>query len=149
MTTEGMNRVWSFQRSLINGMVTAREGDDVVSYRMRHGGEGGLEVIESCDLGEMGINARVSALRLLGLKERHQVGYLWLLIETLPVFTSTRPSDIHEGLVAAGDSCLEGRLGQQIGSEICTVVDDPTMRGGYGCYPIDDEGVDTRPRIYR
>ena len=24
MTTEGMNRVWSFQRSLINGMVTAR-----------------------------------------------------------------------------------------------------------------------------
>ena len=54
LTSEGMNRVWSFQRSLINGMVTARDGDEVVSYRMRHGGEGGLEVIESCDLGEMG-----------------------------------------------------------------------------------------------
>ena len=27
-----------------------------------------------------------------------------------------------------------------------TVVDDPTMRGGYGCYPIDDEGVDTREK---
>ena len=25
MTTEGMDRVWSFQRSLIHGMVTARE----------------------------------------------------------------------------------------------------------------------------
>ena len=60
MTSEGMNRVWSFQRSLINGMVTARDGSDVVSYRMRHGGEGGLEVIESCDLGEMGRNARIS-----------------------------------------------------------------------------------------
>ena len=24
MTTEGMNRVWSFQRSLINGMVSTR-----------------------------------------------------------------------------------------------------------------------------
>ena len=23
-----------------------------------------------------------------------------------------------------------------------TVVDDPTMRGGYGCYPVDDEGED-------
>ena len=31
-------------------MVTAREGSDVVSYRMRHGGEGGLEVIESATL---------------------------------------------------------------------------------------------------
>ena len=65
MTSEGMNRIWSFQRSLINGMVTARNGDDVVSYRMRHGGEGGLELIESCDLGEMGRNAKISALRLL------------------------------------------------------------------------------------
>ena len=53
---------------------------------------------------------------------------------------------IHEALVthakpfvAAGDSCLEGRLGETV-TEICTVVDDPTMRG-YGCYPIDDEGV--------
>ena len=41
ITSEGMNRIWSFQRSLINGMVTARDGGDVISYRMRHGGEGG------------------------------------------------------------------------------------------------------------
>ena len=40
-----------------------------------------------------------------------------------------------------------GRLGQTIGSEICTVVDDPTIRGGYGCYPVDDEGVNTRQEL--
>ena len=39
LSTEGMNRTWSFQRSLINGMVTARDGSDVVSYRTRFGGE--------------------------------------------------------------------------------------------------------------
>ena len=50
MTTEGMNRVWSFQRSLINGMVTAREGSDVVSYRMRHGGEGGSKLLSHVTL---------------------------------------------------------------------------------------------------
>ncbi|MEC7168455.1 MAG: DNA gyrase modulator, partial [Candidatus Thermoplasmatota archaeon] len=43
LTTEGMDRTWSFQRSMVNGMVTARDGGDPVSYRMRHGGEGGLE----------------------------------------------------------------------------------------------------------
>ena len=98
MTTEGMNRVWSFQRSLINGMVTAREGDDVVSYRMRHGGEGGLEVIESCDLGEMGINARVSALRLLGA-ERAPSGRIPLVADRdLPCY-------IHEALDIHGRTC--------------------------------------------
>ena len=49
-------------------------------------------------------------------------------------------------LVAAGDSCLEGRLGQKIGSDIVTVVDDPTLRG-YGAYPVDDEGVDAREKM--
>ena len=113
MTTEGMNRVWSFQRSLINGMVTAREGDDVVSYRMRHGGEGGLEVIESCDLGEMGVNARVSALRLLGA-ERAPSGRIPLVADrdlTGVYIHEALGHPCEADLVAAGDSCLEGRLG--------------------------------------
>ena len=67
MTTEGMDRVWSFQRSLIHGMVT--------------------------------------------------------------------------------DSCLDGKLGQNIGNDLVTVVDDPTLMGGYGAYPVDDEGVNTREKV--
>ena len=65
MTTEGMDRVWSFQRSLIHGMVTARRNGEVVSYRTRHGGQGGLEVIQACDLVELGEQAQKAALRLL------------------------------------------------------------------------------------
>ena len=148
MTSEGMNRVWSFQRSLINGMVTARDGDDVVSYRMRHGGEGGLELIEACDLGEMGRNAKISALRLL-TAERAPSGRMPLVADrdlTGVYIHEALGHPCEADLVAAGDSCLEGRLGETIGSEICTVIDDPTIRGGYGCYPIDDEGVDPRPK---
>ena len=148
ITSEGMNRVWSFQRSLIHGMVTARNESGVVSYRMRHGGEGGLEIIEECDLGGMGENARISALRLLGA-ERAPSGKIPLVADrdlTGVYIHEALGHPCEADLVAAGDSCLEGRLGQQIGSDICTVVDDPTMRGGYGCYPIDDEGVDTRPK---
>lgn len=148
MTSEGMDRVWSFQRSLINGMVTARSDSEVVSYRMRHGGEGGLELIEDIDLGEMGRNAKVSALRLLKAK-RAPSGKMPLVADrdlTGVYIHEALGHPCEADLVQAGDSCLVGRLGQKIGSEICTVVDDPTMRGGYGCYPIDDEGVDTRPK---
>ena len=63
LSSEGMNRVWLFQRTLINAMVTAREASEVVSYRTRHGGEGGLELIEGCDLESLGSNAKDSALK--------------------------------------------------------------------------------------
>ena len=49
--------------------------------------------------------------------------------------------------MAAGDSCLDGKLGQQIGNELVTVVDDPTMMGGPGAIPVDDEGVNTREKV--
>ena len=40
-----------------------------------------------------------------------------------------------------GASFLAGKLGQPIASEAVTVVDDATLRGGFGSSPFDDEGV--------
>ena len=145
LSSEGMNRTWSFQRSLINGMVTARDGSDVVSYRTRFGGEGGLELIESCDVGGLGDNAKISALRLLKA-ERAPSGKMPLISDrdlTGVYIHEALGHPCEADLVAAGDSCLDGKLGQKIGSDIVTVVDDPTIRGGYGAHPIDDEGLDT------
>ncbi|MCH1540034.1 MAG: TldD/PmbA family protein [Candidatus Poseidonia sp.] len=149
LTTEGMDRVWSFQRSLIHGMVTARDGSDVVSYRTRHGGQGGLEVIRECDLMELGENAQKAALRLLKA-ERAPSGKMPLVADrdlTGVYIHEALGHPCEADLVAAGDSCLDGKLGQKIGNELVTVVDDPTMMGGYGAYPIDDEGVDTRAKV--
>ena len=148
LTSEGMDRVWSFQRSLVRGMVTARDGGDVVSYRTRHGGEGGLEVIEACDLGALGETARTSAIRLLSA-QRSPSGKLPLIADrdlTGVYIHEALGHPCEADLVAAGDSCLDGKLGEKIGNDIVTVVDDPTIRGGYGAYPIDDEGVDTREK---
>jgi len=44
-------------------------------------------------------------------------------------------------LVATGNSCFGGRLGEQIGSEIVTIRDDATVPGAYGSLVYDDEGV--------
>ena len=149
MTTEGMDRVWSFQRSLIHGMVTARRDGEVVSYRTRHGGQGGLEVIEACDLVELGEQAQRAAMRLL-TAERAPSGKMPLIADrdlTGVYIHEALGHPCEADLVAAGDSCLDGKLGHQIGNEIVTVVDDPTMMGGYGAYPVDDEGVDTREKV--
>ena len=149
MTTEGMDRVWSFQRSLIHGMVTARRNGEVVSYRTRHGGQGGLEVIQSADLVQLGEEAQRAALRLL-TADRAPSGKLPLIADrdlTGVYIHEALGHPCEADLVAAGDSCLVGKLGEQIGNEIVTVVDDPTMMGGYGAYPVDDEGVNTREKV--
>ncbi|MHA1975239.1 MAG: TldD/PmbA family protein [Candidatus Hodarchaeales archaeon] len=47
----------------------------------------------------------------------------------------------------AGESYLNvNRLGEKIGSDYVTVIDDPTIEGSFGWYLYDDEGVKARPR---
>ncbi|HVN69754.1 MAG TPA: TldD/PmbA family protein [Candidatus Binatia bacterium] len=46
--------------------------------------------------------------------------------------------------VAAGNSWLSGCIGNQIGSELVTVVDDGRVPAGLGTAPFDGEGVATR-----
>lgn len=43
-------------------------------------------------------------------------------------------------------SCLEGRLGERIGSDLFTLVDDPTIPRGLGSRPWDGDCMVARPR---
>jgi TldD protein len=49
-------------------------------------------------------------------------------------------------IVLKGGSCLEGLVGQQIGSDLVTVIDDPSMMEN-GYYPFDDEGSPARATV--
>jgi PmbA protein len=49
--------------------------------------------------------------------------------------------------VAVGNSWLADRLGQKIGSEHVTIVDDGLLRGGLGTSPFDAEGTSTRETV--
>jgi PmbA protein len=46
--------------------------------------------------------------------------------------------------VAVGNSWLGGRIGNRIGSELVTIVDDGRLSAGLGTSPFDGEGVQTR-----
>jgi TldD protein len=52
--------------------------------------------------------------------------------------------------ILQGDSILEGKIGEQVTSNLVTIIDDPTMKEAsgipaYGSYPFDDEGIKALP----
>ena len=49
--------------------------------------------------------------------------------------------------VYRGASFLAGKLGEKIAGDNITVVDDGTMKGGFGTSPFDGEGVPTRRTV--
>jgi PmbA protein len=49
--------------------------------------------------------------------------------------------------VYRGASFLAGKLGEKIAGSNVTVIDDGTMRGGFGTSPFDGEGVPTRRTV--
>src|SRR5581483_6796895 len=46
-----------------------------------------------------------------------------------------------------GVSAFSGRIGQKVASELCTVVDDGTIRQRRGSLNVDDEGVPTQQNV--
>lgn len=46
-----------------------------------------------------------------------------------------------------GVSAFSGRLGQQVASPLCTVIDDGTIRDRRGSLNVDDEGVPTQENV--
>ncbi len=47
-------------------------------------------------------------------------------------------------VVVRGGSPFAGQYGQGVADSVVTIVDDPTLGGGYGSYDFDDEGVQAR-----
>ena len=46
-----------------------------------------------------------------------------------------------------GVSAFSGRIGQQVASPLCTVVDDGTIGGRRGSLNVDDEGNETQRNV--
>ena len=104
-------------------------------------GVGGLELFDREDPIALARGVGETAVALLDADVPKGGTYPVLLDQELAgVFVHEAVGHATEGdIILEGDSCLEGMLGQRIGSEMVTVKDDPSlMQNGY--YSFDDEG---------
>ncbi|VVM19820.1 TldD protein, part of TldE/TldD proteolytic complex [uncultured Gammaproteobacteria bacterium] len=49
-----------------------------------------------------------------------------------------------EILIAKGTSVFTGKIGEQVASEKCTIVDNGTLANRRGSLTVDDEGTQTQ-----
>jgi len=54
---------------------------------------------------------------------------------------------VNGGAIYRHASFLAGKLGQKIGADALTIIDDPTLPGLFGTCPFDDEGVLSRRTV--
>ncbi len=143
VNSDGTDLRGEITRTFARSTVTAREGDNVISFTHACGGTGGWEVFDEADPVELSESAAESAVRILTAK-RPPSGAMPLIADPdlAGVFAHEALGHASEGdYVFSGNSCLEGRIGERIGSELVTVVDNPTVKGGFGSFPFDAEGV--------
>ncbi|MFZ2471386.1 MAG: TldD/PmbA family protein [Methanothrix sp.] len=104
-------------------------------------GVGGLELFDREDPVALARGVGETAVALLDADAPKGGTYPVILDQELAgVFVHEAVGHATEGdIILEGDSCLEGRMGQRIGSELVTVKDDPSLMNN-GFYSFDDEG---------
>jgi TldD protein len=149
VSSEGADVRTGLWRSLSDVSLVVKTDKGILGNRARVGGTAGWEIHEKGGLAQKGVEAAHVALALLG-GDRAPSGRLPVVADPdlAGVFAHEAVGHAVEGdLVVAGDSCLEGRMGQRIGSALVSLVDDPTIPGAFGSFPFDDEGVRGRRKV--
>lgn len=148
LSSEGSEIHTELTRILLQINLTAKN-TALLGYRTRIGGTAGMEIFDIQNPVERGVRAAKTAVKLLDA-EKAPSGRFPVVIdnELAGVF-------VHEALghaceadaVIAGESILEDKIGTAVGSENVTVYDDSTIKGAFGSFPYDDEGVKGRRKI--
>ena len=129
-------------------VVAARDGELQIGYEAE-GASRGLELFEEAPPEDVGKKAGERAVMMLVARKAPG--------GKMPVVLSQEAGGtmVHEAvghgleadLASGGLSVYAGKMGEQIASHLVTVVDDPTVPGKRGSFPIDDEGTETRRNI--
>lgn len=123
--------------------IFAHEAGMTESAYESRGGVGGLEIIEGTEIAR---EAARRAVEALSAKPAPPGPHTAILDPKLAgVFIHEAFGHAAEGdAVVNNESILTGKLGEKVGSEDVSVVDDPTLEGLYGFYRYDDEGTESK-----
>lgn len=147
--THGSDITTQVTRVLAQTHFIAKKEGRVTSRRARIGGTGGFELFTRRDPSQEAEEAADITIAALTAPAA-PAGRMTVVTDPdlTGVFTHEAVGHASEAdLVLAGDSCLEGRLGETVAPEWITVADDSTIEGGFGSFPYDDNGIPGQRKV--
>ena len=149
LNSDGADLYSQVTRIFVYARIIAREGKNVVGFSTSTGGTGGFEIFDLEDPIKKGVKAGESAVRILSAKKAPG-GKMTIITDhnLTGVFAHEALGHATEGdSIVSGNSCLEGKIGERIGSEKVTIIDDPSVKNAFGSFPFDAEGVKAQRKI--
>lgn len=142
------------------GIITVKEGERTEQAFRQFGYSGGWEAFELWDVGGELVHECAALQRLIREGRAMKPGKTTLVCGPEVVGIAAHESCGHPmeaDRILGREMSQAGRsfiypggpywLGARIGSDLVTVVDDPSVEHSYGFYAYDDEGVRARPRL--
>lgn len=149
MSTDGTN-IKSHNNRVVLSMNSVATNGEVMQFGHKSlGGVQGFEIIEKADLEEFGRSISQKAISLLDAKKAPSGDYPVVFDPELTgVFIHEALGHASEAdIILQNDSILKDKLGQKIGSELITVIDDATRKDGFGYFAYDVEGSNSNKNV--
>ncbi len=157
MTSDGATVLSTTPRAALFTLLTAyhpQKGTVQRSFNL--GGTGGWEIIRDWNLPQLFADEARSLSKVLLEAEKTSRGETDLVLGPEVIGLVSHESSGHPGeadrilgreAAQAGETYLHAdSVGLRVGSTQVNVVDDPTLRGSFGFYKYDEEGVEARRR---
>lgn len=123
--------------------VVARRGETIQAMRTGLGGQIGLELLESKDPVAMALETAESAVRMLDARPA-PAGEMPVVISNGwggVLFHEACGHCMEADFITRGASAYGGMVGERVGPDFLTAVDDGTIPGRRGSLRFDDEGT--------
>ena len=143
ISSEGTNILSDNNRTVLSMNAVASNGEVMQIGHKSLGGVNGFEIVENADLESFATGISNKAISLLNAKTPPSGDFPVILDPELAgVFIHEALGHASEAdIILQNDSILKDKLGQKIGSELITVIDDASIETGFGYYPYDVEGT--------
>lgn len=143
ISSEGTNILSENNRTVLSMNAVASNGEVMQIGHKSLGGVQGFEIINNSDLESFATSISQKAISLLDAKTPPSGDFPVILDPELAgVFIHEALGHASEAdIILQNDSILKGKLGQKIGSDLVTVIDDASIETGFGYYPYDVEGT--------
>ncbi|RAP54139.1 MAG: hypothetical protein BZ137_03860 [Methanosphaera sp. rholeuAM130] len=149
LSTDGTN-IQSENNRIVLSMNSVADNGQVMQFGHESiGGVQGFELIENSDLESFGRGISEKAISLLDAKAAPSGDFPVIFDPELTgVFIHEALGHASEAdIILQNDSILKDKIGQKIGSELITVIDDATRKDGFGHFAYDVEGSNSNKNV--